>query len=120
MSFVRDHPKIVALLNELDGRYLINTLHLLGLCSPGSDYCLGSAEPPSTDPYAVGGVGGGSCEATPYPDVCRVRHMFLRVSQTYHENDKFDKSQTQPGSGEGCSNITSGTPVIGSREESGP
>ena len=37
--------------------------------------------------------------------------MFLRVSQIYHFRDIFDKSQTQPGSGEGCSNITSGTPV---------
>jgi hypothetical protein len=26
--------------------------------------------------------------------------------------DIFDKSQTQPGSGEGCSNITSGTPIL--------
>jgi len=37
--------------------------------------------------------------------------MFLRVSRIYHYMDIFDKSQTQPGSGEGCSNITSGTPV---------
>ena len=39
------------------------------------------------------------------------RHVFLRVSQTYHVNDKFDKSQIQPDSGEGCSDITTGYPV---------
>ena len=49
--------------------------------------------------------------------VCRVRHMFLRVRQTYHENDKFGKSQTQPGSGEGCSNITTGYLVTVSGEK---
>ena len=38
--------------------------------------------------------------------------MFLRVSRIYHHIDIFGKSQTQPGSGEGCSNITSGTPIL--------
>jgi hypothetical protein len=57
------------------------------------------------------GVGGTLSDGRSYPDVCRVRHMFLRVSRIYHYMDIFDKSQTQPGSGEGCSNITSGTPV---------
>jgi len=57
------------------------------------------------------GVGGVLSDGHPYPDVCRVRHMFLRVSRTYHENDKLGKSQTQPGSGEGCSGITTGYPV---------
>ena len=36
-----------------------------------------------------GGVGGRSCEAPSYPDVCWVRHMFLRVRRTYHGNDEW-------------------------------
>ena len=58
-----------------------------------------------------GGVGGGSCEAPPYPHVCRARHVFLRVRLIYHSSDMLGKSQTQPGSGEGCSGITTGYPV---------
>ena len=30
-----------------------------------------------------GGVGGALSDGRPYPDVCRVRHVFLRVS-IYH------------------------------------
>ena len=60
-----------------------------------------------------GGVGGGSCEAPPYPDVCRARHVFLRVRVMYHAFDMLRKSQTQPGSGEGCSGIITRNPVTG-------
>ncbi len=35
-----------------------------------------------------GGVGGRSCEAPSYPDVCRARHVILRVSRAYHENGR--------------------------------
>ena len=31
-----------------------------------------------------GGVGGALSDGCPYPYVCRARHMFLKVSQTYH------------------------------------
>ena len=57
------------------------------------------------------GVGGALSDGRSYPDVCRVRHMFLRVSRIYHYNGRFGKSQTQPGSGEGYSVITTGYPV---------
>ena len=67
-----------------------------------------------------GGVGGASSDGRPYPDVCRVRHMFLRVSRTYHESDRLGKSQTQPGSGEGYSGITTGISGNGPRGDSGP
>ena len=43
--------------------------------------------------------------------VCRARHVFLRVRIIYHNSDMLCKSQTQPGSGEGCSGITTGYPV---------
>ena len=45
--------------------------------------------------------------------VCRARHVFLRVRVMYHASDMLRKSQTQPGSGEGCSGITTGYPVTG-------
>ena len=31
-----------------------------------------------------GGVGGALSDGRPYPYVCRARHMFLKVSQSYH------------------------------------
>jgi hypothetical protein len=40
--------------------------------------------------------------------VCRAWHVFLRVSRAYHESGKIGKSQTQPGSGEGCSGCARG------------
>ena len=55
-----------------------------------------------------GGVGGALSDGRPYPDVCRARHVFLRVSRAYHESGKIGKSQTQPGSGEGCSGCARG------------
>jgi len=44
--------------------------------------------------------------------VCRARHVFLRVRIIYHVSDMLGKSQTQPGSGEGCSGITTGYPAM--------
>jgi len=44
--------------------------------------------------------------------VCRARHVLLRVSKEYHMNGNLCKSQTQPGSGEGCSGITTGYPAM--------
>jgi len=44
--------------------------------------------------------------------VCRARHMFLRVRIIYHNFDRLCKSQTQPGSGEECSGITTGYPAM--------
>lgn len=44
--------------------------------------------------------------------VCRARHVFLRVRLIYQNSDMLSKSQTQPGSGEGCSGITTGYPAM--------
>ena len=49
--------------------------------------------------------------------VSRARHMFLRVRITYHVYDMLCKSQTQPGSGEGCSGSATGYPVTVLGEE---
>ena len=38
--------------------------------------------------------------------------MFLRVRIIYHIIDMLSKFQTQPGSGEGCSGITTGYPAM--------
>ena len=43
--------------------------------------------------------------------VCRAWHVFLRVRIIYPDVGMLCKSQTQPGSGEGCSGITTGYPV---------
>jgi len=52
--------------------------------------------------------------------VSRARHMFLRVRITYHVYDMLCKSQTQPGSGEGCSGSATGYPVTVLGEEAAP
>ena len=46
--------------------------------------------------------------------------MFLRVRITYHVYDMLCKSQTQLGSGEGCSGSATGYPVTVLREEAAP
>ena len=59
-----------------------------------------------------GGVGGALSDGRPYPDVCRVRHVFLRVS-IYHIIDILQvpdpagrRSRAFCGDGgEGCSGM---------------
>jgi hypothetical protein len=44
-----------------------NPAKSVGVLTAG--FCFGSAEPPCTDQYVVGGVGGGKREVIPYPDI---------------------------------------------------